>query len=188
MAPIILFIKSKFLSFAPSSPFSWPQIFPKASLCCCLLSSPAEKVTKVKTLSTGQPFQGVPKGYQSASVCTWAYACSFTKESLKEQTERRLGNSKILFKNRSQNGSTSCYVITYGKLPICLKVTLLSVLTGHFNALCENIMIETSSQSRGWGLLLCFCNPPMTGSKLQAQTAKPHRNQSWQFRDTGIKR
>lgn len=137
MAPIILFIKSKVLSFAPSSPFSWPQIFPKASLCCCLLSSPAERVTKVETLSVDQPFQGILKGYQCANVCM---------KQQSQQTERGLGNSKVKVRKWSQ--TASWYVITYGKLLICLKVTLLTLLRVFFDALWENIMVETSSQWR----------------------------------------
>lgn len=56
MAPIILFIKSKFLSFAPSSPWSWPQIFPKASLCCSVPTSQAAgRVTEVETRGCQSP-------------------------------------------------------------------------------------------------------------------------------------
>lgn len=76
MAPIILFIKSKFLSFAPSSPCSWPQIFPRASLCCSVPTSQAAgRVAEVETrgcqspVSLRDPAKASQRQTKSEPVC-----------------------------------------------------------------------------------------------------------------------
>lgn len=81
MAPIILFIKSKFLSFAPSSPCSWPQIFPKASLCRSVpTSQAAERVTEVETrgcqspVSLREPMEAYQKKKKCVFVCLFSCA------------------------------------------------------------------------------------------------------------------
>lgn len=65
---------------------------------------------------------------------------------LRNRQKEALATAKFVQKQKSK--WVHLLLCNYLWKTICLKVTLLSLLTGHFNALCENIMIETSSQSR----------------------------------------
>lgn len=185
--PLSCLLKASFVPSLPPPLFQLTTDISKASLCCCRLSSLAERVTKVTTLNAGQPFWAVLKWHQS-SMCTPEHThVPVVRKASRNRLKGDLATANLFFKNRSENGSTSCYVIPSGKLPMCLGATLLSELTGHFNAVWKHHDWNKQSQSRAE--VGCFVS-------VIHQWRAPHyelrqqspRNQSWQFRDTGIKR
>lgn len=112
MAPIILFIKSKFLSFAPSSPCSWPQIFPKASLCCSVpTSQAAERVTEVETRECQSPVS--PRDPMEAyrrqnKVCM--FMCLFACAQLSVCIKNKKWKTRIGVNRRETAKSAAQYV------------------------------------------------------------------------------